>query len=81
MMMANPYMKKFCNAGTAKDGKQYYHDHDVYDVLKAFGVTCPAVAHAVKKLLCAGQRGHKTAVQDLQEAVYAINRAIEMANK
>ena len=24
---------------------------DVYDVLEAFGVTCPARAHAIKKLL------------------------------
>jgi len=28
-------------------------------VLTAYGVTCPAVAHAVKKLLMAGERGHK----------------------
>lgn len=52
--------------------------HDVYDVLKAFGVTCPAVAHAVKKLLCAGQRGHKDRLTDLREAMTALARAAEL---
>mgnify|MGYP000694617326 CR=1 FL=1 len=52
--------------------------HDVYDVLVAFGVTCPAVAHAVKKLLCAGQRGHKDRLTDLREAMTALARAAEL---
>lgn len=52
--------------------------HDVYDVLAAFNVTCPAVAHAVKKLLCAGQRGHKDRLTDLQEAAVALTRAVEL---
>jgi len=37
-----------------------------------------AIAHALKKLLYAGQRGHKGLVQDLREAGQAIERAIEM---
>jgi hypothetical protein len=52
---------------------------DVYDVLKAFEVTCPARQHAIKKLLCSGIRGTKTAVEDLIEARMALDRAIEMA--
>ena len=32
---------------------------DVYDVLKAFEVTNPALQHLIKKALCAGLRGHK----------------------
>jgi hypothetical protein len=52
---------------------------DIYDVLSAFDVSCPAIQHAVKKLLCAGQRGHKDVVQDLEEAKHAIERAIELA--
>ncbi len=52
---------------------------DVYDVLTAFEVTCPAVAHATKKLLCAGLRGHKDQLTDLREAITAIERAIELA--
>lgn len=51
---------------------------DVYDVLKAFEVTCPATQHAVKKLLCSGLRGHKDLQTDLVEAKESIVRAIEL---
>lgn len=51
---------------------------DVYDVLEAFGVTCPARAHAVKKLLCSGQRGKNNTVADLQETVTAVQRAVTL---
>lgn len=51
---------------------------DVYDVLVAFGVTNPAVQHAIKKLLAPGQRGYKDAIQDLTEARQSIDRAIEI---
>lgn len=57
----------------------HYVKVDVYDVLSAFGVACPARQHAIKKLLCAGQRGSKTAIQDLEEASVSIARAIELA--
>ena len=51
---------------------------DVYDILRAFGVTCPALQHAVKKLLCAGLRGGKSAEQDISEAANSCRRAIEL---
>jgi len=51
---------------------------DVYDVLKAFNVTNPATAHAIKKLLASGQRGYKDIKQDLKEARESIARAIEL---
>jgi hypothetical protein len=51
---------------------------DVYEVLNAFNVTCPATQHAIKKLLCAGLRGKGNAEQDLREARDAIARAIEI---
>jgi hypothetical protein len=51
---------------------------DVYDVIAAFEVTCPAIQHALKKLLCTGSRGHKDAAQDLIEASNSITRAIEL---
>lgn len=51
---------------------------DVYAVLVAFNVTCPARAHAIKKLLCAGQRGKGSALQDLNEALQAVARAIDL---
>lgn len=51
---------------------------DVYAVLDAFEVTCPARQHAIKKLLCSGLRGKGDVAQDLQEARDAIDRAIQM---
>ena len=51
---------------------------DVYDILKAFKVVNPATQHAIKKLLCAGDRGYKDKVQDLKEALASISRAIEL---
>ncbi len=54
---------------------------DVYDVLNAYNVTCPAVAHAVKKLLMSGQRGAKNKLQDLAEARQAIDRAIQLEDE
>ena len=51
---------------------------DVYDVLVAFEVTCPARAHAVKKLLCAGLRGKGDCLQDLRETHDAVLRAIQL---
>ena len=51
---------------------------DVYDVLVAWNVTCPATQHAIKKLLMPGKRGSKDKLQDLEEAGQAIERAIEL---
>lgn len=51
---------------------------DVYDVLKAFNVTCPAMAHGIKKCLAPGQRGTKGVFQDKQEAIASIVRSIQM---
>ena len=51
---------------------------DVYSVLQAFSVICPAVQHAVKKLLCAGLRGKGDILDDLKGDQAAIARAIEL---
>lgn len=51
---------------------------DVYDVIVAFGVSNPGIQHAIKKLLCAGSRGHKDERTDYEEAYVAIFRAIEL---
>jgi hypothetical protein len=58
------------------DGAANPHPVDVYCVLKAFDVTCPARQHAIKKLLCAGLRGKGDAIQDLEETKQAVERAI-----
>ena len=54
---------------------------DVYEVLEAFSVTCPARQHAAKKVLCSGLRGKGDATQDLIEARDALNRAIELETR
>lgn len=54
---------------------------DVYDVLNAFGVTCPAAQHAIKKLLMPGKRGHKSELGDLLEARASVDRAIDLARE
>ena len=51
---------------------------DVYDVLKAFEVTDPALQHLIKKALCAGLRGHKNKEQDLQDILDSAKRAVEL---
>jgi len=51
---------------------------DVYRVLTLFNVTNPCLQHAVKKLLCAGQRGAKGQKQDVQEAIASLMRYLEM---
>lgn len=51
---------------------------DVYDVIKAFNVTCPALQHLIKKALCTGLRGHKTRDQDLQDILDSAKRAVEL---
>ena len=51
---------------------------DVYRVLVLFGVTNPCLQHAVKKLLCAGQRGAKGQRQDIEEAIASLMRYLEM---
>lgn len=45
---------------------------DVYRVLDAFKTESAALDHAVKKILCAGNRHSKDRKQDLQEAIDSI---------
>lgn len=54
---------------------------DVYRVLDLYGVTQPALQHAIKKLLCAGKRGAKDYRRDLCEAMDSIDRALQMADE
>lgn len=51
---------------------------DVYDVLSAFEVTCPALQHLIKKALAPGKRGHKEKSEDLNDIVASANRAVEL---
>lgn len=51
---------------------------DVYTVLEAFDVRCPALQHAAKKILNPGKRGHKDVMEDLIDIKHSIDRAIEL---
>jgi len=51
---------------------------DVYDVLLAFDVRCPAIQHAIKKLLAPGKRGAKSEKQDVEEALLSLQRSLEL---
>ena len=51
---------------------------DVYDVIEAFKVTCPALQHLIKKALCSGLRGHKDGATDLVEIQDAAERAVQL---
>jgi len=51
---------------------------DVYRVLLLFGVTDPCLQHATKKLLCAGNRGVKDELKDVQEAITSLTRYLEI---
>ena len=51
---------------------------DVYRVLLLYGVTDPCLQHAIKKLLCAGDRGAKDIEQDVQEAIDTLGRWQDM---
>jgi hypothetical protein len=47
---------------------------DVYRVLDLFDVTDPCIAHATKKLLVAGGRGHKDISRDVQDVIDSLER-------
>lgn len=50
---------------------------DIYDILRAYGITDPSHQHAIKKLLAPGQRGGKGLVQDVEEAICSLNCFLE----
>jgi nitrate/TMAO reductase-like tetraheme cytochrome c subunit len=62
------------------------HNNGIYKGLSSSCVSChltdfnanPAIQHAIKKLLCAGQRGSKNEYQDVVEAAKSIDRWLDM---
>ena len=72
---------------TSQNAVKYPHYHknvahlkyvDVYRVIELFDVKDHAIAHAIKKLLCSGERGAKDKIQDVQEAISSLLRYLEM---
>lgn len=51
---------------------------DVYSVIEGFGITCPAIAHAAKKILCTGNRGKASVIEDIDETILALKRAKQL---
>lgn len=51
---------------------------DVYRVVELFGVPAGALDHAAKKILCAGNRGHKDLARDVQDIIDSLQRWQEM---
>lgn len=56
-------------------------EYDFYDVCDALGIDKQAQAHALKKIMYAGRRGHKNEVIDLEEAKRSIERRLEQIDK
>jgi hypothetical protein len=54
---------------------------DLYDIFDAYEVTDQAVGHAIKKLIMAGQRGYKSEMEDLHEALVSVQRGIDIRNR
>jgi len=76
--MKNKYKREI--TGSIAEGFTCSAIVDVYDVLKAFDVRCPALQHLIKKALCAGLRGHKNASQDLDDIIASALRAKELSD-
>lgn len=67
---------KYLRTITNQDGDKMVVD--VYDVIEAFAITCPAISHAAKKVLCAGLRGHKDQLTDIQDVIDSMERAKQL---
>ena len=55
-----------------------YNKLDIYRILSLYNVTNPCLQHSIKKLLCAGKRGVKNQIQDINEAILSLKRFVEM---
>ena len=77
----NKYLRRIHPAYDASVFEDNSIEVDVYSVLVAFNVTCPATQHAIKKLLCAGLRSKGSKKDDLIGAMAALNRAIDLAER
>lgn len=70
--------KKYLRKIRPADGKGQPILVDIYQVLDCFGVHCQARGQAIKKLLCCGSRGKGNEMADLNGALAALCRAIDL---
>jgi len=66
--MNNPYIKDISSLEKI----------DIYRILDLYEVKDHALEHAIKKLLCAGNRGHKDKYQYVVEACKSLDRWLDM---
>jgi hypothetical protein len=45
---------------------------------RIYGITDPMLFQAFKKIAFAGKRGHKSRISDIEDAICALNRFLEM---
>jgi len=74
----NKYLRTIHSKKGEITGTEIKAEVDVYDVLDAFEVTCPALQHLTKKALCVGIRGHKNQEEDLKDIIKSAKRALEL---
>ena len=51
---------------------------DAYDIIIAVGITCPAKAHALKKIMFSGERGAKSYEIDVREAINSLEISLDL---
>lgn len=73
--MTNPY-KKYHKSTVGLNSVDVYRVISLFDLDKV--QHGHVLGHAVKKLLCPGQRGGKGLFQDVQEAIDTLNRHLDM---
>ncbi len=72
------------NNNSNQKHKHYYRnvEHlnviDIYRTIDLFQIHHPCLQHAVKKIICAGDRGSKDFETDVQEAIDSLVRALQM---
>jgi hypothetical protein len=84
--MTDQQIKRFKNGlrGDQQDAGGHYRyqykgiNLDPFRIAQIYGVTDFALQTALKKILCAGKRGHKNLRQDLLDVRCAIDRKLEM---
>lgn len=56
---------------------------DAYRIIDLYEITDPCLQHALKKILCAGGRGHKSQDRDVQDVIDSCVRwqAMQEENK
>lgn len=76
--------KKYPEESERTKYKHYFKDVsnldkiDIYRVLELWEVHHPCLQHAAKKILVAGNRGHKNIEKDIQEAIDSLERYKQM---